>query len=132
MRRIETNVANQPTTHASGILSGNDLYVSGQVGIDLATGKTVEGIGTQAGVALGNFISIVEAAGGEAGDVARLTIYVADMSAFQAEVGAFMAAFSGVFGDGYVPAMTLVGVTALMSPDFLVEIEGQAKIGAPS
>lgn len=129
MKRIEPNVAAQPATHANGILSGNDLFVAGQVGIDSATGKAVSGIGAQAAVALGNFVSVVEAAGGTCGDIAKLTIYVADMPAFHKEADAFMTAFASVFGSGYLPAMTLVGVTALLSPDYLVEIEGHAKLG---
>lgn len=130
MRRIEPNIDNQPETHANGILAGKDLFISGQVGIDTSTGRPAKGIGAQAAVALTNLKSVVETAGGTAKDVAKLTIYVADMAAFHAEVDAFMGAFSSVFGEGHIPAMTMVGVTALMSPDYLVEIEGHAKIGA--
>ena len=130
MKRIEPNVDNQPLTHANGIFSGNDLFISGQIGVDPSTNEVVDGIATQAAVALVNLGSVVEAAGGNVGDIAKLTIYVADMTAFHAEAEGFMTAFGTVFGSGHIPAMTLVGVTALMSPDYLVEIEGHAKIGA--
>ncbi|WP_109357058.1 RidA family protein [Sphingorhabdus sp. EL138] len=129
MKRIEPNAANQPQTHANGILSGDDLFISGQIGVDTSTGETVQGIATQAAVALANLVSVVETAGGGVGDIAKLTIYVADMVKFHAEAEEFMTAFDDVFGDDYIPAMTLVGVTVLMSPDYLVEIEGHAKIG---
>lgn len=130
MKRIEPNVKSQPQTHASGIFVDQDLFISGQVGIDRKTGNTVEGIAKQASVSLANLVSVVEAAGGTVADVAKLTIYVADMAALQKEMPGFMAAFSETFTDEHIPAMTLVGVTALISPDYLLEIEGQAKIGA--
>lgn len=130
MKRIEPDAANQPPTHANGILSGDDLFVAGQVGIDPTTGKPVDGIGAQTAVALTNFVSVVKTAGGDVGDVAKLTIYVADMDAFHKEADAVMSAFAASFAQGHIPAMTLVGVTALMSPEFLIEIEGHAKVGA--
>lgn len=130
MKRIEPNLENQSESHANGILSGDDLFIAGQVGADASTGKIGGGMAAQAAVALANLVSVVKAAGGNVGDIAKLTIYVADMNAFHAEIEGFMTAFGAVFGSGHIPAMTLVGVTALMSADYLVEIEGHAKIGA--
>ncbi len=128
MKRIEPNIANQPQTHANGILSGDDLFISGQIGVDASTDEVAEGIAAQATVALANLVSVVETAGGNVGNIAKLTIYVADMAAFQAEAEGFSIAFSNLFENDHIPAMTLVGVTALMSPAYLVEIEGHAKI----
>ncbi|WP_422005085.1 RidA family protein [Pyruvatibacter mobilis] len=129
MQRIEPDFNNCPETHANGILTGKDLFVAGQVGVDPSTGKHAEGIAAQAAAALANFKSVVEAANGGLGDITKLTIYIADMAALQTEMAGFMRAFSDVFGKDHVPAMTLVGVTALMSQDYLVEIEGHARIG---
>ncbi len=130
MKRIEPNIENQPSTHANGILHDRDLFISGQVGIKASTGETVKGIAAQTDLALSNLVSVIETAGGSVGDLAKLTIYVADMDALHTEMNAFMAAFARFFGQGHIPAMTLVGVTALMSPDYLIEIEGHAIIGA--
>ncbi len=108
MKRIEPNGDNQPQTHSNGILSENDLFISGQVGADASTGEAADGIVSQATVALANLVSVVESAGGNIGDIAKLTIYVADMAAFHAEAEGFMIAFGTVFGNGHVPAMTMV------------------------
>ncbi len=130
MKRIEPNLDKQPLTHANGILDGEDLYIAGQVGIDPSTGATIDGIASQAAQSLVNLISVVSAAGGDVKSIVKLTVYVADMAAFQKETAAFMKAFSDTFCTDHIPAMTLVGVTALMSPAYLVEIEGHAKIRA--
>ncbi len=129
MKRIEPHIVNQPQTHSNGILAGEDLFISGQVGTNVSTGEVDQTIAGQAILALTNLVSVVEAAEGSVSDITKLTIFVADMAAFHTEAEEFMAAFDSVFGDGPLPAMTLLGVTALFSPEYLVEIEGHAKIG---
>jgi enamine deaminase RidA (YjgF/YER057c/UK114 family) len=128
MKRIEPHPKAQSALIASGILAGDDLFISGQVGVDKTDGKAKEGVVAQAATALANLVEVVATAGGSVEDVAKLTIYVADMVAFQKEGGAFSKVLSGVFSGDHVPAMTLVGVTALISQDYLIEIEGHAKI----
>ncbi len=129
MKRIEPNPSAQPQTHANAILAGEDLFIAGQVGIDRETGVTVSGIAAQAKVALENIEAIVEAGGGGIKDVAKLTIFVADMDAFAAHAAELQEAIFSTFPDGYLPTISLIGVTALLSPEYLIEIEGQAKIG---
>lgn len=132
LKRIEPNPNAQPQTHANAILSGDDLFIAGQVGIDRKTGATVDGIASQAKVALENIEAIVTTAGGGIGDVAKLTIFVADMEAFAAHAAELQGAIFSTFPDGYLPAISLIGVTALLSPEYLIEIEGHAKIGGSS
>ena len=61
------------------------LYVSGQVPIDPATGKLVEGgITEQTEQVMKNIMSILNAAGYSAGDVVKSICLLADMSDFKA------------------------------------------------
>ncbi len=132
LKRIEPNPSAQPQTHASAILSGEDLFISGQVGIDPKSGVPANGIAAQAKLALDNIGEIVKTSGGHIDDVAKLTMFVSDMEALAESVGDLQQAIFDTFPGGYLPAISLVGVTALMSPDYLIEIEGHAKIGGSS
>jgi enamine deaminase RidA (YjgF/YER057c/UK114 family) len=64
-------------------------------------------------------------AGAELSDVVRTRIYVADIARWR-EVGAVHAE---VFGD-IRPVATMVEVSALISPELLVEVEADAYVGA--
>lgn len=132
MKRIEPNPRAQPQTHASGILTGDDLFIAGQVGFDPKTGEILQGMSAQSKASLENLVSVVEAAGGCARDVAKLTIFVSDMEALSGSVADLQKAIFAAFGTDYLPAISLIGVTALLSPEFLIEIEGHAKIGGSS
>ena len=96
-----------PYSHA--VRSGGVLYCSGQVPLDPATGKLVEGaVGDQTRRCLENLRLVCGAAGAELSDAVRLGIYVTDMSTFP-EVNE---AYGGFFGDG-PPARSTIGVAAL-------------------
>jgi enamine deaminase RidA (YjgF/YER057c/UK114 family) len=90
-------------------------------------GATIEGANEyeQARVIFGKIRHLVEAAGGTMGDVAKVTIYVTDISHNTEVWRARKEAFTGDF-----PASTLVEVSALAKPEILVEIEAVAHIGA--
>jgi 2-iminobutanoate/2-iminopropanoate deaminase len=96
-----------PYSHA--VRSGGVLYCSGQVPLDPATGKLVEGsIGDQTRRCLQNLSAVCAAAGAELTDAVRLGIYVTDMSSFP-EVNE---AYGSFFGEG-PPARSTIGVAAL-------------------
>jgi 2-iminobutanoate/2-iminopropanoate deaminase len=96
-----------PYSHA--VRSGAMLYCSGQVPLDPATGKLVEGsIGDQTRRCLENLKLVCAAAGAELSDAVRMGIYVTDMSTFP-EVNE---AYGGYFGDR-PPARSTVAVVAL-------------------
>jgi enamine deaminase RidA (YjgF/YER057c/UK114 family) len=78
-------------------------------------------IAAQARDALHRIEIALQQAGGSLSDVVRTRIYVTDISRWQ-EVGAVHAE---VFG-GIRPVATMVEVSALISPDLLVEIEVDA------
>jgi 2-iminobutanoate/2-iminopropanoate deaminase len=96
-----------PYSHA--VRSGSVLYCSGQVPLDPATGKLVEGsVGDQTRRCLENLRLVCQAAGAELSDAVRLGIYVTDMSTFP-EVNE---AYGSFFGEG-PPARSTIGVGAL-------------------
>jgi 2-iminobutanoate/2-iminopropanoate deaminase len=102
------------------------LHVSGMTS-RANDGATIEGANEyeQAKVIFGKIRHLVEAAGGAMGDVAKVTIYVNDISHNTEVWRARKEAFTGDF-----PASTLVEVSALAKPEILVEIEAVAYIGS--
>lgn len=88
---------------------GDSVFFSGQIPLDPATGKLVEGgIDIQARRAFDNLKAVCEAAGGSFDDIARLGLYLTDLGQF-AEVNAVMAEY---FQQPY-PARSTIGVVSL-------------------
>ena len=96
-------------TYSQAVEAGGIVYVSGQIPLDPATMKVVEGkFADRARQVLRNLAAIAEAAGGSLADTAKLTIYLTDLAEF-ATVNEVMAEF---FDEPY-PARAAVGVAAL-------------------
>lgn len=71
--------------YSQAVLSGNALYISGQVPIDPSTGKIVEGgITEQAQQVMKNIGSILTEAGYSYTDVVKSTVFLSDMANFKA------------------------------------------------
>ncbi|MFV0257638.1 MAG: RidA family protein [Acidimicrobiales bacterium] len=68
--------------------------------------------------------AVVRTAGGDMGDVVKITSFVTDPD----HIGPVVASRAEVFPGGQAPASTLVVVAALARPEFLVEIEALAVI----
>lgn len=121
-----TDLANSPTyTHVVTSRRARTVYVSGQVAID-ADGNSV-GVGdlaAQTDQVMQNLATALAAAGASFDDVVKITTFVVDYEPAQRAV------LSEVRGrylpTDNPPASTLVGVTALAGPDWLIEIEAIA------
>jgi enamine deaminase RidA (YjgF/YER057c/UK114 family) len=99
------------------------LVISGQVGMD-AEGNVPAQAEQQFEVALRNVLRNVEAAGFEPTDVVKLTTYcVTDV-----DRSARRAMLDAAFGE-HVTTSTLVYVSRLAAPEYLVEIEAWATRG---
>ena len=105
-----------PGTSANGF-----VFVSGQIGIDPATGKLAEGIEAQTTQALKNLLAVLEAAGLGAEDVVKTTVFLANIDDFSAMNGAY-----GKFFPNNCPARSAFQIACLPGKEALVEIEAIA------
>lgn len=122
----------RPSGYSNGVRvpAGRDLlFVAGQIGWD-ESGRLVDaGFPAQFERALRNCVTVVEAAGGRAADIVRLTLYCADRRDYLGHLGEIGAAYRRVMGDHY-PSMSLVEVAALLEEGARVEIEATAALPA--
>ncbi len=95
--------------YSQAVQVGSTIYTSGQIPLDPATGELVAGdIEAQARRVFENLRAVIEAAGAGFADVARVGIYLTDLSNFAA-VNTVMAEY---FQQPY-PARSTIGVAAL-------------------
>ena len=118
----------------NGLLAPKDgrlLFIAGQAGWEEGSAGSPPAFADQFARALDKVLTIVRAAGGEAGDLARVTIYVTDLAAYRKSMKALGEGWRARMGRHY-PAVALVEVTGLVDRGALVEIEATAVIaGAP-
>jgi 2-iminobutanoate/2-iminopropanoate deaminase len=95
--------------YSLGIASGDLVFISGQIPLDSATGKLVEGdVSAQARQSLENLKAVLEAAGLTFGHVVKTTIFLTDMADF----AAVNEAYKGYVTEPY-PARSTIAVAAL-------------------
>lgn len=94
--------------YSQAIAAGNTVYLSGQLGIDPATGALVDGIAAQTHQAFLNLRAVAQAAGGDLDGFVKLTILLANLDDF-ATVNDIMASY---FKPPY-PARATYQVAAL-------------------
>jgi 2-iminobutanoate/2-iminopropanoate deaminase len=95
--------------YSPGIAVGDLVFVSGQIGLDAATGKLVEGgVAAQAKQSLENMKAVLAAAGLTFAHVVKTTIFLTDMADF----AAVNDAYKGYVSEPY-PARSTIAVAAL-------------------
>ena len=104
--------------YSQAIKVGNTVYLSGQIGLDPATGNLREGTDAQARQVFQNLKAVAAAAGGTLDDMAKVTLLLVDMADF-VRVNEIMASF---FTEPY-PARATYQVAALPK-GARVEVEG--------
>jgi reactive intermediate/imine deaminase len=109
--------------YSQGIRTGQTVYLSGQLGLDPATGNLADGIEAQTHRVFGNLRAVAQAAGGQLDDIVKLTILLADLGDF-AKVNEIMATY---FKPPY-PARATYQVAALPKAAKL-EVEGVLVLG---
>lgn len=121
MSRQVIHTENAPAaigTYSQAILVGNTLYLSGQIGLDPYSMELVDGIEAQIRRVFDNLKAVCEAAGGTLADIAKLNIFLTDLSNFQL-VNQIMGEY---FAQPY-PARVALGVASLPK-GALVEMDG--------
>ena len=119
----------RPRGYVNGMAGeGRAVFVAGQIGWD-AGERFAEGFVPQVAQALRNVVAVLDEAGATPADIARMTWYVTDIAAFRTAAAALGTVWREVMGRHY-PAMAVVGVTALVEPGALVEIEATAVVPA--
>ncbi|MDR1103584.1 MAG: RidA family protein [Tannerella sp.] len=104
--------------YSQAIQAGNLLFVSGQLGLDPATGTWVEGgVKEQTAQAFKNVRAILSAAGYTLRNIVKTTVFLSDMADFAAVNEVYAAQFDSDF-----PARSAVAVRTLPK-NGLVEIE---------
>lgn len=119
----------RPKGYANGIAGTGRLAVlAGQIGWD-RHGVFADGLAAQTGQALRNILAVLAEAGGGPQHIARLTWFVTDIAAYRREAAALGPIWREVMGRNF-PAMSVIGVAALVEPAALVEIEATAILPA--
>jgi reactive intermediate/imine deaminase len=95
--------------YSQALAAGGMVFLSGQVGLDPATGQLIAGgIETEARRVFENLRAVAEAAGPGLGAAVRVTIYLVDFAHFTVVNGIMQEYFSEPF-----PARVTIGVASL-------------------
>jgi enamine deaminase RidA (YjgF/YER057c/UK114 family) len=108
-------------TYSHGVIveAGRTLYVAGQTSRDRQGNIVCKGDAAgQTRQALENMKKVIEGAGGRMENVAKTTVFITDLK-YRDEVGRVRKEFF----KGDPPANTLLVISGLADPAFLVEIE---------
>ena len=107
-------------THVVEVTAGRTIYVAGQVARDADGNLVGKGdMRAQSEQVLRNIQTALESRGATLADIVQLTAYVRDMS----QIAAYREVRERVLGTNPRPASSLVGVAALASDDYLLEVE---------
>jgi enamine deaminase RidA (YjgF/YER057c/UK114 family) len=106
---------------------GRVLFVAGQTA-RAENGRVPESdFVTQFASALDNILEVLQAAGGAPTDIGRMTVFVTDVQIYRDSLRELGEIWRPRMGRHY-PAMALLGVTELVDPNAMVEIEATAVI----
>src|SRR3989442_2194939 len=104
--------------YSQAIRVGYTVYLSGQIGLDPATGILREGLEAQTRQVIANLGAVSQAAGGSLDDIVKITLLLADMADFAAVNDILSKSFAPPY-----PARATYQVAGLPKAA-LVEIEG--------
>ncbi len=114
--------------YANGVLTAEGhLFVGGQIGWTAEQKFQSHDFIGQMEQALRNILAVVEAAGGTAEHITRLTWFVIDKAEYLARQKEVGDAYRRVLGRNF-PAMTMVIVAGLVEDEALLEIDATAAI----
>lgn len=119
MHVVETDDAPSPGgAYSQGIVDGNRVYVSGQVGMDPDTNEVVsDDIGEQTTQTVANIAAVLAEAGTSLENALKVTVYLVDID----EYGPFNEAYGDAMPEPY-PSRSALQAGALYDP-FRIEID---------
>ena len=125
MKIVKSKKAPEPIgPYSQAVVVKNLVFVSGMIALDPATGKMVSGgVKEQTERVLASLKAVLKQAGTSEKNVAKTTVFLADIADYPAMNDAYMASF----GD-HRPARSAFAVAALPM-GALVEIEAWAYVG---
>jgi len=131
MKRETLNPATLSTprgySHVTVVTSARQVHISGQVALNAAGDLVGKGdLAAQIEQVYANLGHALAAAGAKLSDIFKVVTYVVELTPDKAAT--VRAVRNKYLGDGPYPASTMVGVTALVHPDLLIEIEAIAAI----
>lgn len=129
LRRIRPPVSAEAPRYSQAVVANGLVFVSGQVAYDAQ--RRVVGKGdmrAQTRQAFENLKAVLAEAGSDLAHVVRLNAYLTDLSQLEAHREA-RKEYLGDFANA--PASTLVGVTRLVDPDLMLELEAVAVVAGP-
>ena len=113
-----------PTGYSHVAKTGNLVSIAGQLAIDKDGNVVGEGdIRAQTKQALSNLEEAVKASGGTKKDIAAIRVYMTNRDDLEG-----MRQARGGFWEGTPPASTLLFISGLVRPEFLIEIEALAVV----
>ena len=120
-----------PVGYANGIVvdAGRIVFIAGQVGWNAQQQFESADIVPQFEQALKNVLAVLNAAGGEARHICRVTAYCCDKPAYLAarrELGAIWRAQMGTPTGTHYPAMSMIFVADLLDHPGKIELEATA------
>ena len=120
---ISSNAPRAVGPYSLGIRSGDFIFLSGQLGLDPASGEFVEGgVEAQTRQALQNIKNVLQEAGVDLSNVIKTSVFLSDIKDFSK-----MNAVYAEFFDNNPPARSTMQVGALPKSG-LVEIEVVARV----
>lgn len=123
--RIDISDGTETGAYSRAVRVGDTVHVSGTTSLDATGGYVGDDVGAQTTAVYEKIEHALQACGAEMGDIVRITAYTTDMS----QSAAFLDAHSRAM-DGNKPAAALIGVSSLIDPGLLIEIEAYAIVGA--
>lgn len=126
IERISTPGAPAPRgPYSPAVRAGDSVYVSGQVGLDPATGKLAPGgIGAETRQVLSNIQKLLEACGASMAQVVRCGVFLTEAADFKP----MNEVYAEFFGQAK-PARTTIIVAALPMPEAKIEVDVVAYVG---
>lgn len=129
-QQITTDQAPIPAApYSQGVVKNGIVQVSGQTGVDPATGELAEGLTAQTTRTFANLEAILAAGGASFDDVVSMRVYLTAPEDF-AEMNAVYDAYlrQRLGADAVLPCRTTI-MCALAKPELLVEIDAMAVLG---